>query len=214
MSKRYALWFRPDRNITAKEAGQICERAIAGDTASLPSHDAIRDIAKSGALQKILANRFNLDIHKDNFCFMDNIFGGSSQFELLDYAVKHGLLLYNYSSETVLCCAGRYGLGDYTIYLENGSVFDNPERVVLHDCIHALGARIGFAVLEGPVGYVQTECNDDGTYVAEWNRGSLRQHYTLDDTTDADTVVDIFSAFIKNDTELLNCYDWVKLDRS
>ena len=214
MPKRYAVWYRPDRNINAGDARQICERAISGDTNGLPAHEAIRNITEDSRLQKILANRFNIDIHKDNFCFMVNVYGGSSQYDLLDYAVRNGLLLYNYSAESVLCCAGRYGLGEYALYLENGSVFDNPERIIIHDYIYALGDRINFAVLEGPVGYVQTSYNDDGSYVAEWNRGDLQHHYTLDDTTDADTVIDIFFAFTKNDTELLNCYEWVKLELS
>lgn len=82
--------------------------------------------------------------------------------------------------------------------LEDGAVIENPDRERLENALRNLRVpECTFAILERTSSvYMQTAKNQDGSFILEYQNGSLADHYDLPIFLQTEDMVDAFVSYL------------------
>jgi hypothetical protein len=95
--------------------------------------------------------------------------------------------------------------------LDDETTIENPSKEEIRSALlslHVPGRE--FAILESAPGYyVQVAKNEDGSYALEYQQGSLKQHYGLEDVVaDEAEVIDAFLSYASGDDRWRYMFEW------
>jgi hypothetical protein len=98
--------------------------------------------------------------------------------------------------------------------VEGAAPIDNPTPEQVEQGLRTLEpANRDYAILEQQAStYLQTAPNGDGTYLLEFQDGSLDQHYRASRPLQLDDLIGAFGAYRRQDASWRSRYEWQKID--